>query len=133
MPNEPVLVYSTVDGEPAMMHSVDASEACRLGDYTYMAPKETHDKDGVEVPEHAMARGRAMARFMGGGLDQMELKSPEEREDVRAMATEVEAKRMAPPVVVQVAPEVLHERQASRNPMPRSAHEAMAPKMPAKE
>jgi hypothetical protein len=120
MPQEPVLVYSTVDGEPAAMHSVDAAEATRLGDYTYASPKDAKDKDGAETPEHAAARGRAMARFMGGGLDQAELKSPEEREESRQRANEAEAKRMAPLVVGQGSPDAMASRSVA-SPKPQAS------------
>ena len=34
MPQNPVLVYEKESGTPTYMHTVDAAEAVRLGDYT---------------------------------------------------------------------------------------------------
>lgn len=114
MPDKPVCVYEVESGEPAFMHSVDAGEAVRLGQYTFTAPKDAVDKDGNPTPEAAEARGRARARFMGGGLDQAELKSPEQRATDTRKANEAEAIRTAPPVVVQVAPEEVQKARASQ-------------------
>lgn len=119
MPDTPVLVYSCDDDEPAYMHSVDAAEATRLGDYTYARPSGAYDTDEHESPAHAEARGRAMARFMGGGLDQAELKSPEQRDASRKAANALEARRQAPPVVVQVTPEVVPPPNPARSAPPR--------------
>ena len=96
MPNDPVTVYSCDTGEPAVMHSIDAAEAVRLGHYAYGAP------EGKQEDTEALSRARA--RFMGGGLDQAELKSPEQRAADTERANQMEAQRQAPPVVVQVAP-----------------------------
>ena len=45
MPQNPVLVYSKEDGTPAYMHTVDAAEAVRLGDYTPVPPGEPPDPE----------------------------------------------------------------------------------------
>jgi len=58
MPQNPVLVYEKEGGAPTYMHTVDAAEAVRLGDYT---PAPPGGKD-VE-PE---ARASAMSRFRTG-------------------------------------------------------------------
>ena len=40
MPQNPVLVYSKEDGTAAYMHTVDAAEAVKYGDYTPVPPGE---------------------------------------------------------------------------------------------
>jgi hypothetical protein len=81
MPQNPVMVYAKEDGTPCYMHTVDAAEAVRLGDYT---PAPPGGKD-VE-PE---ARASAMSRFRTGqGATHPELQTEEEREESRAKANE---------------------------------------------
>jgi len=81
MPQNPVMVYAKEDGTPCYMHTVDAAEAVRLGDYT---PAPPGGKD-VE-PE---ARASAMSRFRTGqGATHPELQTEEEREEARAKANE---------------------------------------------
>jgi len=81
MPQNPVLVYAKEDGTACYMHTVDAAEAVRLGDYT---PAPPGGKD-VE-PE---ARASAMSRFRTGqGATHPELQTEEEREEARAKANE---------------------------------------------
>jgi len=81
MPQNPVMVYAKEDGTPCYMHTVDAAEAVRLGDYTPAPP------GGKEVePE---ARASAMSRFRTGqGATHPELQTEEEREEARAKANE---------------------------------------------
>jgi len=81
MPQNPVLVYEKDGGAPCYMHTVDANEAIRLGDYTPAPP------GGKEVePE---ARASAMSRFRTGqGATHPELQTEEEREEARAKANE---------------------------------------------
>jgi len=81
MPQNPVLVYEKEGGAPTYMHTVDAAEAVRLGDYT---PAPPGGKD-VE-PE---ARASAMSRFRTGqGATHPELQTEEEREEARTKANE---------------------------------------------
>jgi hypothetical protein len=81
MPQNPVLVYSTEDGLPAYMHTVDAAEAVRLGDYTSVAPS----KEGPSPEE----RASAMSRFKTGqATTHPELQTEEEREKAREEANE---------------------------------------------
>ena len=79
MPQNPVLVYSTEDGTPAYMHTVDAREAAMYGDYEMAPPK------GKEVsPEE---RASAMSRFRTGqGATHPELQTEEERAKAREEA-----------------------------------------------
>lgn len=99
MPQELELVYSVETGKPAYMHSVDASEACSLGDYTRMPPKqEVSDAD----------RAAAMMATRGGvGPVHPELQTPEERAESRrlanAAATPVVTVPMGTPVVMTAA------------------------------
>ena len=79
MPQNPVLIYSTEDGTPTYMHTVDAAEAIRLGDYTSAAPS----KEGASPEE----RASAMSRFhTGQGTTHPELQTEEEREKAREEA-----------------------------------------------
>ena len=114
MPNEPVTVYECETGAPAVMHSIDALEAVRLGHYAYAAP------EGKEADPDALSRARA--RFMGGGLDQAELKSPEQRAEDTQAANAIEAQRRgmpAPavaPVVTPVAAAPAHRGTKADRP-----------------
>ena len=49
--NEPVTVYECETGDPAVMHSIDALEAVRLGHYAYAAP------EGKEADPEALRPG----------------------------------------------------------------------------
>src|SRR4030095_9010754 len=81
MPQNPVLVYEKDGGTPTYMHTVDAAEAIRLGDYTPTAP----DKEGPSPEE----RTSAMSRFRTGqGVTHPELQTEEEREKAREEANE---------------------------------------------
>jgi hypothetical protein len=109
MPQNPVLVYDK-DGKACYMHTVDAAEAMRLGDYTPTAPS----KEGASPEE----RASAMSRFhTGQGATHPELQTDEEREEARTKANE-EAALFAgvppgTPVVVQ-APSERPAVQAAR-------------------
>jgi hypothetical protein len=87
MPQNPVLVYSKEGGLPTYMHTVDAAEAVRLGDYTSAPP------GGKEpAPE---ARASAMSHFRTGqGTTHPEMQTEDEREATRQKANE-EAELMA--------------------------------------
>jgi hypothetical protein len=79
MPQNPIMVYSTEDGQPTYMHTVDAAEAIRLGDYTPQPP----DTDGPSPEE----RASAMSRFKTGqGVTHPEMQTEEEREKAREEA-----------------------------------------------
>jgi hypothetical protein len=79
MPSQPVTVYDP-DGNPVVMHSVDAAEAVGLGDYTYAAPGDKPD------PEKLAA---ARAKFQGMNAElHPELMTPEQREETRRVANE---------------------------------------------
>ena len=79
MPQELELVYHVETGAPAYMHSVDAAEACGLGDYTRMMPK------GQDEDPKAMAAALAQARGMNAVLHP-ELQDAEERAEHRRVA-----------------------------------------------
>jgi hypothetical protein len=106
MPQNPIMVYEKESGTPAYMHTVDAAEAVRLGDYTPVPPGEE------PAPEE---RASAMSRFKTGlGMTHPELQTEEEKQETRRKANE-EAELLAglppgTPIVVQ-APS---ERPASR-------------------
>jgi len=79
MPQNPVMVYSKEDGTPTYMHTVDAAEAVRLGDYTSAPP-------GSKEPDPD-ARASAMSRFKTGqSAAHPEMQTEEEREKTRAEA-----------------------------------------------
>jgi hypothetical protein len=129
MPQNPVLVYSTEDGTPSYMHTVDASEAIRLGDYTPTAPGE--------VPPEA--RASAMSRFKTGqAVTHPELQTDEEKQAARQKANE-EAELLAglppgTPIVVQAPsdrPAQREARQAAQRAQVSSAHTAVAGAQPA--
>jgi hypothetical protein len=81
MPQNPILVYEKEGGQATYMHTVDAAEAVRLGDYTPMPP----DKDGPSPEE----RASALSRFRTGqGVTHPELQTEEERERSREEANE---------------------------------------------
>lgn len=109
MPQNPILVYEKHGGKPTYMHTVDASEAVRLGDYTPTPP-------GGEPPEPE-ARASAMSRFKTGqGATHPELQTEEEKEETRQKANE-EAELLAglppgTPIVVQAPSDRPAQREA---------------------
>ena len=95
MPQNPVLVYEKDSGSPCYMHTVDAREAVRLGDYTAAPP-------GGKDPEPE-ARASAMSRFRTGqGATHPELQTEEERDEARAKANEQAALMAGVPEGAQV-------------------------------
>jgi hypothetical protein len=114
MPQELELVYNVETGEPAYMHSVDAAEAIRLGDYVANPPS------GKDPTPEARARAMAAVRGMNSPVH-AELQSPEERAERRRVANEAAAAALAPPVVVMApAP------AAAPEPAARMSHPAPA-------
>lgn len=115
MPQNPVLVYAKDGGTPCYMHTVDAAEAVRLGDYTPVPP-------GDASPE---AKASALSRFKTGqATTHPEMQTDEEKAEARAKANE-EAELMAgvPPgaaVVVQ-APSRAAPRPSAPSTAPSSA------------
>ena len=106
MPQEQVLVYELATGTPYFMHSVDAAEAVRMGDYTYTAPG---GKDAA--PEDlAVARARAKGMSAPGHPEMM---SPEQRERVREEANQVVMPTVAVPMGQPVVLEESHAPVAS--------------------
>lgn len=111
MPQDPVLVVEKDGGQPVYMHTVDASEAIRLGDYVPVPPGEQVSSE---------QRASAMSRFKTGqATTHPEMQTPEEKEETRRKANE-EAELLAglppgTPIVVQ-AP--------SDRPASRAAHQA---------
>ena len=107
MPQNPILIYEKDGGKAVYMHTVDAAEAIRLGDYTPTPP-------GSEGPSPE-ERASAMSRFKTGlAMTHPELQTEEEKQEARQKANE-EAELLAglppgTPIVVQ-APS---ERPASR-------------------
>ena len=87
MPQTQVLVYLKETGEPTLMHSIDAAEALRLGDYV-------SDPPGNKEPT-AEQRAAAMAQAKSGIAPKPpELMTPEEREAARAEANAMEVARL---------------------------------------
>ena len=85
MPQDPVLMQSKEDGSLVYMHSVDASDALRLGDY--------------EIPDPAkvdpVARAAASNRMRSMNVNPPpEMQTPEQRAETRRLANE-EAKAQA--------------------------------------
>jgi hypothetical protein len=117
MPQNPVLVYEKESGTATYMHTVDAAEAVRLGDYTPAPP-------GGEQPD-AEARASAMSRFKTGqGVTHPELQTEEEKAEARQKANE-EAALLAglppgTPIVVQ-APAERPAAQAARTAAQRAS------------
>lgn len=118
MPSQPMTVYDA-DGNPAVMHSVDAKEAVQLGDYTYAPPDDKPD------PEKLAA---ARAKFQGGMGDvHPELLTEEERDKKREEANERAALLANVPEgaqVVVMAPESAASRSAGAPRRPASASHA---------
>jgi hypothetical protein len=81
MPQDMECVYEVATGKPVYMHSVDAAEACTLGDYTRMPPS------GHEVTDQERAAAMATSRGMPG-TTHPELQTPEERAESRRLANE---------------------------------------------
>jgi hypothetical protein len=119
MPQDPIMVYHRDTGTPAVMHSVDAAEAVRLGDYVYALD------EGQEADPQAKAQ--AMARFKGADIPQAELKTPEQRAHDTAVANAIEEQRTGQPVVpvVPAMPPVhtRHARESTRMTEPPKAAE----------
>lgn len=106
MPQNPVLVYSKEDGSPSYMHTVDAAEAVRLGDYTPLPP-------GGEPPEPE-ARASAMSRFKTGqALTHPELQTDEEKAAARQKANEEAAVFAGLPPGTPIVVQAPSERPAS--------------------
>jgi hypothetical protein len=78
VPQEPVIVYYKENGEPYAMHSVDAQEALRIGDYVATPPQG----ENIDVAV-AMSRMRSVDATV-----HPELQTPEEREETRRQANE---------------------------------------------
>src|SRR5580765_6201726 len=118
MPSQPTTVYDA-DGNPAVMHSVDAKEAVTLGDYTYAPPSDQPD------PEKLAA---ARAKFQGGmGEVHPELLTEEERDKKREEANERAALLANVPEgaqVVVMAPESGTSRSVAAPRRPASASHA---------
>jgi hypothetical protein len=100
MPQELEIVFEVATGKPAYMHSVDAAEACSLGDYSRMPP------EGKEVSDEDKAKALAASRGMAG-VTHPELQTPEQRAEARkaanAAATPVVQVPMGTPVVMAPA------------------------------
>jgi hypothetical protein len=85
MPQEQVLVYLKTTGQATYMHSVDAAEAVRLGDYSLQSPTK------LTPEEEAAAQTAAMTH---AAPRPPELMTPEEREAVRREANQAEIRRL---------------------------------------
>jgi hypothetical protein len=79
MPQELEVVYEVETGKPVYMHSVDAAEACNLGDYTRLPP------EGHPVPEQELAAAMAQSRGLNT-TTHPELQTPEQRAETRRLA-----------------------------------------------
>jgi hypothetical protein len=92
MPDTLELVFEVATGKPAYMHSIDAAEAVRLGDYTTVPPAGEIDPQEKAA---AMARAKGMVSPVHA-----ELQSAEERETSRKQANLAAAAAVAQPVVL---------------------------------
>lgn len=98
MPEAPVMVVNIEDSSVCMMHSIDASEGVRLGDYRYATLEEQAD---------AQKRMEATARMSSvSATPHPELQTPEERKATRAAANEAASQQLTAlplgtPVLVQ--------------------------------
>jgi hypothetical protein len=107
MPQNPVLVYEKEGGAPVYMHTVDAAEAVRLGDYTPAPP-------GGEPPDPE-ARASAMSRFKAGqATTHPELQTEEEKTETRRKANEEAAVFAGLPPGTPVVVQAPSERPASQ-------------------
>jgi hypothetical protein len=106
MPQELMMVFLRDTGEPMLMHSVDAAEALRLGDYVSMPPGEK----AMTPQEHAQARGEALRNM---GPVHPEMMTPEQRDAMRAEANRLEVARL----------------EAGKLPVPAALREAAMPKV----
>jgi hypothetical protein len=79
MPEDLEIVYEVATGKPVYMHSVDAAEACTLGDYSRL-PAAGHEPTDQEKAA-ALTASRGML-----GTVHPELQTPEEREATRREA-----------------------------------------------
>ena len=104
MPQNLTLVYDQ-DGNPLYMHSIDAAEAVRLGDYT-MAPPS-----GKEPTPEQMQVAQSRIRGMAPN-PHPELQTPEQRAETRRMANEEAAAQSG-----QTPQEPLGVRQALGAPV----------------
>jgi hypothetical protein len=112
MPDHLQPVYEVATGKLTYMHSIDAAEAVRLGDYTMTPPKAEID---------AQERAMAMARAKGlEGAVHAELQTPEEREANRAAANAAAAQAGAQPVVIVTPAEESTPARATRQTTPAS-------------
>lgn len=115
MPQNPVLIYAKDDGTPTYMHTVDAAEAVRLGDYTSAPP------DKEVSPE---ARASAMSRFKTGqATTHPELQTEEEKASTRQAANEDAALLAGLPPGTPVVVQAPSERPAARAAQ-QAAHQA---------
>jgi len=121
MPQNPVLVISTESGEPCYMHSIDASDGLKLGDYRLPTEEEAKSSD----PKYAAALNRMRNVNVNAPP---EFQSPEERAAIRKAANE-EAARVAAVQEQYAAGESFGVRQALGAPQAGSppAHPAPAP------
>ena len=85
MPQEQVLVYLKTTGQATYMHSVDAAEAVRLGDYSIQPPTKLSPEEEAAVQTAAMTHQAPRPP---------ELMTPEEREAVRREANLAEIRRL---------------------------------------
>lgn len=112
MPQDPVTVYSKETGDPFAMHSVDAQEALRLGDYVATPPDDIDPQQRAE----ALARMRST-----GATVHPELMSPEEREEVRRQANERAEIEAASGRPVVVSPQQVGVQPSEQSSQPRGA------------
>ena len=112
MPQDPVTVYSKETGDPFAMHSVDAQEALRLGDYVATPPEDVDPQQRAE----ALARMRST-----GATVHPELQTPEEREETRRQANERAEMDAASGRPVVVSPQQVGVQPSEQSSQPRGA------------
>lgn len=105
MPQNPILVFEKETGTPAYMHTVDAAEAVKYGDYTPVPPGEV-------TPE---ARASALSRFATGqAMTHPELMTDEEKAAARQKANEEAAVFAGLPPGTPIVVQAPSDRPATR-------------------
>lgn len=124
MPQNPVLIYSKEDGTPTYMHTVDAAEAVRLGDYTPAPPK-------AGEPD-ADAKASAMSRFKTGqATTHPEMQTEEEKAATRQQANEEAAVFAGLPPGTPVVVQAPSDRPATRTAQQAATRSGSSPASPA--
>lgn len=117
MPDTLVAVCEKESGDLYYMHSVDATEATRLGDYVYVDDRDKQFDD----EQRAVARARAKGM---GPPPHAEMLSEKDRMEMRRRANEVQMPMVTVPTDTPVVLHAGSVQAAERQPSPeRSARQ----------